>query len=86
MIRSTALATAVGMVVAVGYVLCRLIVGVAPEFLFNVGQNWVHTLNLEPLRAARPMSLPTFVLGFVTSVVVSWVAAWLTGQLYERWA
>lgn len=39
MVRSTVLANAVATVVGVGYVLCRLIAAVAPQFLFDVGQS-----------------------------------------------
>ena len=86
MLRSNVLANAVATVVGVGYVLCRLIAAVAPQFLFDVGQSWFHTLNLEPVRATRSMSMGMFVLGLVTSVVVSWVAAYATAELYQRWA
>jgi uncharacterized protein DUF5676 len=86
MVNSRALAHAVATVVGVGYVLCRLIAAVAPGFLFNVGQSWFHTVNLEPLRTTGSMSTGMFFLGLVTSVVVSWVAAFGTAELYERWA
>ncbi len=86
MVNSKALANAVATVVGVGYVLCRLIAVVAPGFLFNVGQSWLHTVNLEPLRATAPMSAGIFVLGLVTIVVVTWVGAFATGELYRRWA
>lgn len=86
MVNSTALAHAVATVVGTGYVLCRLIAAVAPQFLFNVGQSWFHTVNLEPLRTTSAMSTPMFVLGLVTSVVVSWSAAFATAELYRRWA
>jgi hypothetical protein len=86
MVDSRALAHAVATVVGVGYILCRLIAAVAPEFLFNVGQSWLHTVNLEPLRATGSMSTGMFFLGLVTSVVVSWVAAFVTAELYRRWA
>lgn len=86
MVRSTVLANAVATVVGVGYVLCRLVAAVAPQFLFDVGQSWFHTLNLEPVRATRSMSMGMFVLGLVTSVIVSWVGTYATADLYTRWA
>lgn len=86
MVNSRALAHAVATVVGVGYILCRLIAAAAPGFLFNVGQSWLHTVNLEPLRATGSMSTAMFFLGLVTSVVVSWVAAFATAELYRRWA
>jgi uncharacterized protein DUF5676 len=83
--RPTVLANAVATVIAVGYVLCRLIAAVAPRLLFNIGQSWFHTLNLEPIRAAGSMSVAMFTLGLVSSVLVSWLGAYATGELYRRW-
>ena len=86
MVNSMASANALATVVGVGYILCRLIAAVAPGFLFNVGQSWFHTVNLEPLRTSGSMSAGMFFLGLVSSVVVSWVAAFATAELYRRWA
>lgn len=86
MIKSIVLANALATVVGAGYILCRLVAAVAPEFLFNVGQSWLHTVNLAPLRTTSPMPTGMFVLGLVTSVVVSWILTYATAKLYERWA
>lgn len=86
MLNSTALAHAFATVVGAGYILCRLIAAVAPGFLFSVGQSWWHTVNLEPLRTAASMSAGMFLLGLVTSVVVAWVTAFATAELYRRLA
>jgi len=86
MTKPIVLANSLAVVVGVGYVLCRLIAAVAPELLFNVGQSWLHTVNLAPLRSTNPMSAGMFVLGLVTSVIVSWVADYATAELYRRWA
>lgn len=86
MIKPVVLANALATVVGAGYILCRLVAAIAPEFLFSVGQSWLHTVNLAPLRTASPAPAGMFVLGLVTSVVVSWVAAYATAELYRRWA
>ena len=86
MIKPIVLANVLATVVGAGYILCRLVAAIAPEFLFNVGQSWFHTVNLAPLRATGPMSTQMFVLGLVTSVVVSWIVTYVTAELYERWA
>lgn len=85
MIKPIVLANALATVVGVGYILCRLVAAIAPEFLFNVAQSWFHTVNLAPLRATGSMSTGMFVLGLVTSVVVSWVVAYVTAELYKLW-
>ena len=73
-------------VIGAGYILCRLVAAIASDFLFSVGQSWLHTVNLAPLRTTSPMPAGMFVLGLVTSVVVSWVGAYTTAELYRRWA
>ena len=85
MIKPIVLANALATVFGAGYVLCRLLAAVAPDLLFSVGQSWLHTVNLAPLRATGPMSAQVFALGLVTSVVVSWVAAYATAELYKLW-
>ena len=84
MIRPGMLANAVATVVAAGYVLCRLIAAVDPRLLFNGGQSWFHTFDLEPIRATGSISA-MFILGLVSSVLVSWLGAYATGELYRRW-
>jgi 2TM family of unknown function (DUF5676) len=86
MIKPRVLANAVATVVAAGYVLCRLLAAIAPGLLFNVGQSWFHTLDVEPIRAPSSMSVARFVLGLVSSVIVSWIGAYATAELYRRWA
>ena len=86
MIKPIVLANALATVVGAGFILCRLVAAVAPEFLFNVGQGWLHTVNLAPRRTTSPMPTGVFVLGLVTSVVVSWIVTYVTAELYERWA
>lgn len=86
MVKSTILANAVATVTGAGYVLCRLLFSLAPQFFFNIEQGWFHTLNLESIRATRPMPLPMLALGFITSVVISWVATYAVAELYNRWA
>ena len=86
MIESEVLANAVATVIGLGYVLCRLIAAIAPQLLFDVGQSWPHTVNLEPRRATGSMSMGMFLLGLVTSVAVAWVGAYATTELYRRWA
>ncbi len=85
MIKPIVLANALATVVGAGYILCRLVAAVAPESLFNVGQSWLHTVNLTPLRAASPMPTGMFVLGLVTSVAVAWLVAYATAELYKLW-
>jgi hypothetical protein len=84
MIKARALGNAVATEVAVGYALFRLMAALAPRFLFDVGQSWFHTLDVEPIQATGSMSTAMFVLGLVSCVVVSRLGAYATGELYGR--
>ena len=86
MIKSTVLANASATVVGAGYVICRLVSVVAPNILSNIGQSWFHTVNLESVRTTSSMPMSTFILGLISSIVVTWVAAYATAELYNRWA
>jgi hypothetical protein len=70
MIKSNVLAHSVVTVTGVGYVLCRLISAVAPAWLFNIGQSWIHTVNLESVRTTGSMSFSMFIIGFVYSYLL----------------
>lgn len=85
MVNEKALANSVATVVGVGYVICRLIAGIAPQFLFTIGQSWFHTINLGSIPAESSMSFGMFILGLVSSMVVAWVAVYATVHLYRRW-
>lgn len=85
MIQSTILANSVATVTGAGYVLCRLVATFAPNLLFTIGQSWFHTINLESVRATRSMPMGMFILGLVTSVILSWVAAYAVAELYNKW-
>lgn len=86
MIKTTVLANASATVAGAGYIVCRLISAVAPNFLFTVGQSWFHTVNLESVKTTSSMPMGTFILGLLSSIVVTWVAAYAIAELYNRWA
>lgn len=86
MVNSKVLANSVGTVTGVVFVVCRLIAAIAPNFLFNIGQSWFHTVNLEADKVGASMTVGMFVLGLVSSVVVAWVVAYAIAELYNRWA
>lgn len=86
MLKSQPFANAVAVVVGVGYVLCRIVAALAPQFLFRISQSWFHTINLDSSLATRSMSFSMFLLGLISSVALSWVAAYAVAELYNRLA
>lgn len=85
MIKSNILAHAAATVAGAGYIICRLISAVAPNVLFSIGQSWFHTVNLESVRVTSSMPTGMFILGLVSSIAVTWIAAYAIAELYNRW-
>jgi hypothetical protein len=68
------------------YVVCALLSYVAPDFIFNIGQSWVHSLNIETLRSTATLSLGSVVWGLLSITVLAWVLGYIFAWIYNRWA
>jgi len=68
------------------YVACRVLTLVAPDFIFNVGQSWFHTINIDALKTATPLDVGTFIFGAVTLGVLTWVTTYAAASLYNNWS
>lgn len=85
MVNSKVLANSVSVVGGATFVICRILAAVAPNFLFSVGQSWLHSIVLAPDRMTAPVRMGGFVLGLVTFVIFAWVFTYATAELYNRW-
>ena len=86
MLKPTAFANSLTVVGLGTYVICRILVLVAPYLLFTIGQSWLHTLNLSSVRATVSMDIGTFLLGAVTISIFVWIASYVFASLYNRLA
>ncbi|MBI2022643.1 hypothetical protein HYS97_02255 [Candidatus Daviesbacteria bacterium] len=86
MLNSKAFANAVTLVTAVFYVICLAISVAAPEFLFGIGRSWMHSINLEAIKATTTPSFQTSIWGLITISAVTWVTTFATIELYNRLA
>ncbi len=86
MLNARAFANAATTVIVVIFVICRLVAWVAPEFLFQVGQSWFHTIQLESSQMSSSLSFGTLLLGLVSAAVVTWFITYALIVLYNKWA
>lgn len=86
MLKATAFAHAVTLVMAVFYLICALLSSLAPQVLFRILQSWIHTVDLNALKTLSPMPLGLLVYGLVTLSLVTWVTTYVTIELYNRLA
>ncbi len=86
MLNAKAFANAASAVMAVWVIACVLLSFVAPDLLFSVVQTWMHTINLETVKATVNPGLGSLLLGFVTAVGLTWITTYGTISLYNKWA
>lgn len=86
MLNAKAFANASTVVALVLYVVCRVVSLIAPDFLFSIAKSWFHTFNMDTLKGTTPLEAGTFLFGGVSLAVLTWVTAYATIALYNRWA
>lgn len=85
MLNAKAFANAVSAVMAIWVVGCALLSYIAPDLLFNVAQSWMHTINLETVKATFSPNLGLLIVGFVTAVGLTWITTYGIISLYNKW-
>ncbi|OGK51780.1 hypothetical protein A3B02_02380 [Candidatus Roizmanbacteria bacterium RIFCSPLOWO2_01_FULL_42_14] len=86
MLKPIALAHAATTVGGVAFALCGLLAYVAPDILLSIANIWFHSVNLEAIRAAEPMSLGTFIVGIITFSAYIWALTFAGASLCNKWA
>lgn len=86
MLNAKAFANAATAVTAVFYAVCAALSYFAPDLIFSIGRSWMHTVNLESVKAPFNPSIGTLVWGLVTLSVVTWITTYATIALYNNWA
>ncbi|MBI3109807.1 hypothetical protein HYZ06_02080 [Candidatus Daviesbacteria bacterium] len=86
MLNAKAFANAASAVMAVWVVACAALSFIAPELLFSVAQSWMHTVNLETVKATFSPDLGGLLMGFVSAVGLTWITTYAIISLYNKWA
>lgn len=85
MINTMAAANAVAVVTGASYVICRVLVWVAPGWLFAIAQSWFHTFAISAESAGVSTS-GSFLLGLISSMVVVWLFTYAVVVAYGKLA
>lgn len=86
MLNTKAFANAAATVMAVWVLGCALLSYLMPDLLFSIAKSWMHTINLDSVKAAFTPDLGSLILGLVTAVGLTWVTVYATVSLYNRWS
>ena len=85
MLNAKAFANAASAVMGIWVVACVMLSFIAPDLLFSVAQSWMHTINLETVKATFNPSFGLLIWGFVSAVGLTWITTWGTITLYNKW-
>lgn len=85
MLKSVAFANAVAIMSAVFFIICVVLSYVLPGLTSVLVQSWFHNLGLAQVKPIQ-LSFNSFVLGFISFTVVSWVTTYFTIELYNQLA
>lgn len=83
MIRSTAFANSLAAISALVFVLCRLLVSLAPDTFMAIAQSWLHGIVIQPEQVPEP-SVASFVLGIVSLAAAAWLFGYAWAWLYNK--
>lgn len=86
MLNANAFANATASVAVGFFIVCRVVAWLAPDFLFQIGQSWVHTVELESTQVTGSFAFGPLLLGLVSAAVVTWVVTYVTVVLYNKWS
>lgn len=86
MLNPKAFAHAATAVTAVFYIICWTLSSFAPDFVFALGNSWLHSINLESVKATNPISLTTGIIGLLSLSLLTWLTTYVTILLYNKWA
>ena len=67
---------------AVVFVACRLLVGVFPNFMFVIGQSWLHGVQLTKMSTWN-VPTGTFLFGLISSSLFVWVVGYVFALFYN---
>ena len=86
MLNPMAFANAATVITVLFYLVIVISTYIAPDFVFAIGKSWLHSLNLESLKAKRIIPLDKAVLGLVSMSVLTWITTYAMIWLYNMWA
>lgn len=81
-LNEKALASASGIFTGIIYVFCAAGVALFPGFAKALTVSWFHGVDLGKIWTGAPRG--NFILGFLSAVILSWLAGWLFAKLYNK--
>lgn len=65
-------------------IVCAIVGTFAPDLVIGLFQSWVHTINLDAIRASAPPTLLTMAGGVLSISAFAWLFGAALAWLYNR--
>lgn len=65
------------------YLICSLLVFLAPNFYKSIATSWMHGVDVSRVWQETPPDMSTIVLGFITFLLISWVSGYVFAYIYN---
>lgn len=85
MLNAKAFANAASVVMGIWVFACAALSYIAPDLLFSIAQSWMHTVNLETVKATFSPNLGSLLWGFISAVGLTWITTFGVISLYNKW-
>ena len=82
-INSVKFGLALASVAGLAYVVCAILIAIAPESTVNLFGSLFHGIDINKI-ASDSISLGRTVLGFIEIIVLGYIAGWLFGKIYNK--
>lgn len=81
--KESALANTLAIVAAAYYLICTLLVFLAPGLYRQIAQSWMHGLAVNAVWNSQTPAIGTVLFGFVTFSISAWVTGYLIAATYN---
>jgi len=85
MLSAKTFANATTTIMVVFYIACWLISTLAPDLIFGIANAWMHSINIESLKATSAISFGTVLWGLISIGLLTWITTYATIRLYNKW-
>lgn len=77
-----AFANGSAIVVGALYIICVVLVAIAPDFFLRVTNSWIHAIDITKIKNVR-ISSGSFFLGLISIVAVAWLVDYFLAVVYN---
>lgn len=82
-INEKAAANALGLLAALYYSICAILVYVASNLYKSIAVSWAHGADVSQIWLNQPPSMGSIIWGFITFTVSAWITGYMFALLYN---